>query len=79
MGSLSGRSKAPTQSVQQVVYTPTPTAQTTTEPTEEENLAERAENILKRSRSRIGTVLTGFQGVLSQNELVAPRKTLLGE
>ena len=84
MGSLSGRSKAPTQPVQQVVYVPTPTytSATTAEapaPSEDETLAQRAENVLKRSRSRIGTVLTGFRGVLSQNDLVAPRKTLLGE
>ena len=80
MGSLSGRSKAPTQPVQQVIYTPvTTTPSETTGPTEEETLQQRAENILKRSRSRLGTVLTGFQGVLSQNDLVAPRKTLLGE
>ena len=82
MGSLSGRSKAPTQAVQQqVVYVPASTSTDTsvTEPSEEESLAERAENILKRSRSRLGTVLTGFKGVLSQNDLVASRKTLLGE
>lgn len=80
MGSLSGRSKAPSQPVQQVIYVPTATEiPTTTEPSEEETLKERAENVLKRSRSKLGTVLTGFRGVLSQNDLVAPRKTLLGE
>lgn len=89
MGSLSGRSKAPPsingQPVQQVVYVPSPTASPTISdadpvaPNEDETLAARAENILKRSRSRIGTVLTGFQGILSPNDLVAPRKTLLGE
>lgn len=86
MGSLSGRSKAPSQPVQQVVYVPTPTYSTiptedssSVDPTEDETLQARAENILKRSRSRLGTILTGFQGILSQNDLVAPRKTLLGE
>lgn len=82
MGSLSGRSKAPSQPVQQVVYVPAPTTTPTEqvpEPTQEETLTNRAENILRRSRSRLGTVLTGFQGILSQNDLVAPRKTLLGD
>ena len=81
MGSLSGRSKAPSQPVQQVVYGPAPsTAPTETpEPSEDETLVERAENILRRSRSRLGTVLTGFQGILSQNDLAPPRKTLLGD
>ena len=84
MGSLSGRSTAPTQPVQQVIYVPTPSYSTgetavDTNINEEETLQQRAENVLKRSRSRLGTVLTGFKGVLSQGDLVAPRKTLLGE
>lgn len=85
MGSLSGRSKAPSQPVQQVVYVPASVADTSTtatqdpQPDVEETLAQRAENVLRRSRSRLGTVLTGFQGILSQNDLVPPRKTLLGE
>ncbi len=86
MGSFSGRSKAPSvtngQQVQQVVYVPTAPSYeppATGEPSEEEKLQERAENVLKRSRSRLGTILTGFRGVLSQNDLIAPRKTLLGE
>ena len=85
MGSLSGRSTAPTQPVQQVIYVPTPsyslpeTPSGDTDINEDETLQQRAENILKRSRSRLGTVLTGFKGVLSQGDLVAPRKTLLGE
>ncbi len=81
MGSISGGSKSPSQPVQQVIYVPTSTTTTsdTAEPTEEETLKQRAENVLKRSRSRLGTVLTGFKGVLSQSDLVAPRKTLLGE
>ena len=84
MGSLSGRSTAPTQPVQQVVYVPTPSYSPSERVVdkninEEETLQQRAENVLKRSRSRLGTVLTGFKGVLSQGDLVSPRKTLLGE
>ncbi len=83
MGSFSGRSKAPSsQPVQQVIYVPSTSYETPTstgEVSEEEKLQERAENVLKRSRSRLGTILTGFRGVLSQNDLIAPRKTLLGE
>ncbi len=83
MGLLSGSTKSPSRPVQQIIYVPTPTqtttAPTTSQPTEQETLELRAENVLKRSRSRLGTVLTGFRGVLSQNDLVSPRKTLLGE
>lgn len=76
---------------QQVVYVPapaaakpvaTPVASADTpppEPTDAEASVERAENLLRRNRSRLGTVLTGFRGVLDQNSLAAPRKTLLGE
>lgn len=83
MGSFSGRSKAPSQPVQQVIYVPSTSYETpptsTGEASEEEKLQARAENVLKRSRSRLGTILTGFRGVLSQSDLISPRKTLLGE
>ena len=85
MGSISGRAKAPSQPVQQIVYVPTPdtpattTTPTETQPTAEETLQQRAENVLRRSRSQLGTILTGFKGVLEQNDLAASRKTLLGE
>ena len=76
---------------QQVVYVPAPPAAAPAtapaasaaaeppEPTDAEASVERAENLLRRNRSRLGTVLTGFRGVLDQNALAAPRKTLLGE
>ncbi len=74
---------------QQVVYVPAPAASTPapaaetpateTPPTEAEVSTQRAESLLRRNRSRLGTVLTSFRGVLDQNTLTAPRKTLLGE
>lgn len=80
MGSISGRPKSPSKPVQQIIYVPqSPSDSGEKEPAPEDVLKERAETILKRSRSRLGTVLTGFRGVLSQTDLVAPRKTLLGE
>jgi len=46
---------------------------------EEVQQAEQREgNLLRRSRGRFGTVLTGFRGLLSSAS-AAPRKTLLGE
>ncbi len=39
----------------------------------------RADNLLRRSRGRLGTVLTGFSGFLSQNAAPSARKSLLGE
>lgn len=53
-------------------------------PTAEEIAAEeaktRTENILRRARSAMGTVVTGFRGVLSDKADLQPqRKSLLGE
>lgn len=66
------------------VTTPTPSSPTsggTDEPekTPEQVETEKAENLLRRNRSRLGTVLTSFRGILSQNDLSSARKTLLGE
>lgn len=48
-------------------------------PTEESQRLAREDNLLRRSRGRLGTVLTGFSGILSQAAGQAGRKTLLGE
>jgi hypothetical protein len=86
--------KAPQTQTPKVVYVPAassgtdaPTSSTSansgadagTAQTEAEMLQARAENLLRRNRSRLGTVLTGFRGVLAPNDLAAQRKTLLGE
>ncbi len=80
-------------SPQVIYYAPAPVATTptttpaTTDPdantptpekTEAEVASERAANILRRNRSRLGTILTSFTGVLN-NGSAAARKTLLGE
>ena len=40
----------------------------------------RTESLLRRSRSKVGTILTGFDGILSSNNQDdATKKTLLGE
>jgi hypothetical protein len=84
MGSVTGSAKAPSRQTKQIVYVPAPVASTAVPasnfaPSREQELQTRAENVLKRSRSRLGTVLTGFAGILSQGDLIAPRKNLLGE
>lgn len=86
MGDITGRPKAPAS---QVVYVPqyiyqepspsasaggggeTPTAQATAE--------QREKNLLDRTRSRLGTILTGFRGILEPKDSEGQRKTLLGE
>lgn len=93
MGDITGRPKAPSTQVvyvpQYVYETPssgnssgagntgggsgTDTPQTPT-PSQE-----REKNLLSRSRSRIGTILTGFRGILAPKDTDAQRKTLLGE
>jgi len=88
MGDITGRPKAPPQEVvyvPQYIYQDSPPANNpgnspgsnpTTEPTQAE---QREKNLLSRSRSRIGTILTGFRGILSPAETDSQRKTLLGE
>ena len=87
MGDITGRPKAPAQ---QVVYVPqyvyeTPstgsgTSGSGTETPDTPTVAEQREkNLLSRSRSRLGTVLTSFRGILAPKETDAQRKTLLGE
>ncbi|MCB9996624.1 MAG: hypothetical protein H6869_09330 [Rhodospirillales bacterium] len=56
----------------------TDTAAETGTGSEEATRLAREDNLLRRSRGRLGTVLTGFSGVLSQAAR-AGRKTLLGE
>ena len=56
----------------------TDTTQTTSEVTKEV----REDNLLRRSRGRLSTVLTGFKGILSDTANTATssqRKSLLGE
>jgi hypothetical protein len=55
------------------------TATTITEASPEETAKIRAENVLRRSRSTIGTVLTSFKGILGENNTTPQRKSLLGE
>lgn len=84
MGDITGRPKAPSQ---QVVYVPQYVYQDATSsggtsgenpktPTASE---QREKNLLDRSRSRLGTILTGFTGILSPKDNDGQRKTLLGE
>ncbi len=91
MGSISSRPPVPSQP--QVVYVPaqptsttststssgggtSTTDSTTTQSTQSEN---RSASLLQRDRSRFGTILTGFRGLLSQSASNTQRKTLLGE
>jgi hypothetical protein len=89
MGDITGRPKAPAAQVvyvPQYVYTNNPstpssndagqTPNTPDAPTPEQ---QRERNLLSRSRSRIGTVLTGFRGILAPTDTQNQRKTLLGE
>lgn len=83
MGSVTSRPKAPPAVQQQsFVNTQTPPSQETVtpiEPNPEEISKTRVENILRRSRSTLGTVLTSFRGILSDNNALPQRKSLLGE
>lgn len=84
MGDITGRPKAPSQQVvyvPQYVYQDVPSSggvsgETPKTPTSSE---QREKNLLDRSRSRLGTILTGFTGILSPKDNDGQRKTLLGE
>ena len=92
MGDITDRPKAPKQQVvyvPQYVYTPTPSPSPSTGGTTNNNTGnddntptpeqQREKSLLSRSRSRLGTILTGFRGILAPTETSSQRKTLLGE
>lgn len=89
MGSLTSRPKAASAPVSapQVVYVPAVSSTSSnpasspdpTEVDETVTAAQRAENVLRRSRSRLGTVLTSFRGILTPSDVGTQRKNLLGE
>ncbi len=81
MGSVTSRPKIPATTTTTIVTTPTTTVDSTTpvEASPEEIAKTRAENILRRSRSALGTVYTSFRGILSGNGNAPQRKSLLGE
>lgn len=89
MGDITDRPKAPAA---QVVYVPkyvytnpttTPSTPTSTDGNDPDLTPEqqREKNLLSRPRSRIGTILTGFRGILSpaESQSQSQKKTLLGE
>lgn len=91
MGSLSSRPPAPPP-VQQIAPPPrsavtaapalpaTGAASAGVQDTQAAASEARRESLLRRDRSRVGTVQTGFRGLLSQNvPNNTERKTLLGE
>ena len=82
MGSITSRPKIPTTPViatPTLPTTPTPDPTVPTEASPEEIAKARVENILRRSRSALGTVYTSFRGILSGNGTAPQRKSLLGE
>lgn len=90
MGSMKKRPTAPpvqrvTYVVQQPVYTESSFSGSDGEADvpelseEQQEAQRRSENLLRRTRGRLGTVLTGFRGILSPSENSGQRKTLLGE
>jgi hypothetical protein len=86
MGDITDRPKAPKPQVvyvPQYVYRPAaPAGGTTNNNDNKETPAteeQREKNLLSRSRSRLGTILTGFRGILAPSENESQRKTLLGE
>ena len=88
MGSLTSRPKAASAPVSapQVVYVPAvtnpnPVSASDLDPVVDETATatQRAENVLRRSRSRLGTILTSFRGILTPSDVGMQRKNLLGE
>lgn len=81
MGNVTDRPKAPSP---QIIYVPQPVYQTgnqneTPTDTTPTPAQQREKTLLSRGRSRLGTILTGFRGILAPLETDSKRKTLLGE
>jgi hypothetical protein len=81
MGNITDRPKAPSP---QIVYVPQTVYQTTPDTNNNTNTPpstaeQREKNLLSRNRSRLGTILTGFRGILAPADTDSKRKTLLGE
>ena len=81
MGSINSRSSTPAVQSYIPASPTTPTVEVVPVKTDEEISTEaRTENLLRRSRGRLGTILTGFRGFLdSSKDKSSERKTLLGE
>ena len=82
MASINSRPKSPAVQPAITYVSPVPVVESDPVKTEDE-LAEdsRTESLLRRSRGRFGTILTGFRGFLeaTDNNKENSRKTLLGE
>ena len=90
MGSLTKRPKIPKQVPPiRTVYVPAPVnnsvsgADTGVSESEAQNKIEvKKKSLLRRARGRLGTILTGFRGLLNEADTgvnKSGRKTLLGE
>lgn len=81
MGSINRKSSPPP--VQQFISAPLPPAAPVVDvPTDAEVATKnRTQSLLRRSRGRLGTIVSGFRGFLNpiENDSGASRKTLLGE
>ena len=84
MGSLISPAKVPSRP--QAIIQKAPVSSAVTESTETSEAASdvlssevRVENLLRRNRGRLGTIVTGFKGVLDSNTSQKKRKKLLGE
>lgn len=89
MGSITQAPKAPAAASPQVIYytpsTPSSVPETPADTggnegaTPQDKSQTRAQNLLRRDRGRLGTILTGFRGILGLSDDAPGRKTLLGE
>ncbi len=88
MGSLASRPSVPSPQPIVIQQAPLPTTTSAIEtPSAEAQAIADAENasearrtsLLGRDRSRFGTILTGFRGLLGTTENAPRRNTLLGE
>jgi len=83
MGNITSKPKAPAPQVvyvPQPVYTTVPDTPSTGSDDKQPTAAEQRENnLLARNRSRLGTILTSFRGILAPVETDGQKKTLLGE
>ncbi len=82
MGSITAAPKAPQPTViYQTAPAPTPVAEPATVSEAVDTAETRKSDLLRRSRGRLGTIQTGFRGLVSavNDPAAGSKKTLLGE
>lgn len=83
MGSINPFARAPAPAplppLEPISAAPQPAQEEASPSAEEQQATNRRNSLLRRGRGRLGTILSGFRGILSPSNNNDGRKSLLGE